>query len=247
MERRRVTVKETLLVIGCVTAVDVAILTTWTIVDPLHYTREILTEDRFGYPLSSVGYCTSDHWQIFASSIGALHLALLLVACYYCYISRGIPTRFSSGRSLSMAMFSNFQIFLLGVPVLIIVGSDTKSSFVVRSMIIWVNDFVVVSLIFGSLMYSWWGDHRDGVDGRAALGNSLRAYATKRSNSQSNSNSNSNSVRASDASGGGPPQMNRDRSWKDALKDALRDERIPKIEEDHPGTDAHHGEVTDHV
>ena len=60
---------------------------------------------------------------------------------------------------MSIAMISNLQIFIVGVPILIILGSDPQSSFFVRSVIIWMNDLAVVTLIFGNLMYSV---HRQG-------------------------------------------------------------------------------------
>jgi len=40
------------------------------------------------------------------------------------------------------------------VPVLFIVGPDPVSSYFVRSIIIWLNDFVVIALIFGHLIYA---------------------------------------------------------------------------------------------
>ena len=51
-------------------------------------------------------------------------------------------------------MISNLQIFMVGVPILIILGTDPQASFFVRSVIIWMNDLAVVTLIFGNLMYS---------------------------------------------------------------------------------------------
>ena len=51
-------------------------------------------------------------------------------------------------------MFSNLQILLISVPVLVIVGKDPTSSLFVQSMVIWLNDFAVVAIIFGNLIYS---------------------------------------------------------------------------------------------
>ena len=51
-------------------------------------------------------------------------------------------------------MVSNLQIFVVAVPVLVILGSDSQSSFFVRCVVIWMNDLVVLLLIFGNLMRS---------------------------------------------------------------------------------------------
>ncbi|CAB9515608.1 acid type B receptor subunit 2 [Seminavis robusta] len=149
-----VSVWETLAVIGAVLAVDVFILILWTALDPLQWQREVLTEDIFGVPLESIGYCTAEHWAIWAGLIATLHLLLMAVACFMCYAARNIPTRFAEGKYISIAMISNLQIFVVGVPILVIIGADPQTGFFVRSVIIWMNDFVVVTLIFGNLIYS---------------------------------------------------------------------------------------------
>ena len=56
--------------------------------------------------------------------------------------------------NFSVAMVSNFQIFVVGIPVLIILGANPISGYFVRVIIVWMNDLVVVCLIFGNLMYS---------------------------------------------------------------------------------------------
>jgi hypothetical protein len=148
-----ISVKETLGLIGGVLLVDVAILVVWTVMDPLRWERWVISADQFGAPLESEGSCYSDLWSIFGGVIALLHLLLMAVACILCYVARDIPTRFQEGKYVSIAMISNLQIFVVGVPILIILGTDPQTSFFVRSVIIWMNDFAVVTLIFGNLIY----------------------------------------------------------------------------------------------
>ncbi|CAB9524661.1 acid type B receptor subunit 2 [Seminavis robusta] len=170
--RNFVSFPETLAVIGAVLAVDIIILILWTALDPLQWQREVLTEDVFGEPLESIGYCTAEHWAIWAGLIAALHVLLMAVACFMCYAARKIPTRFAEGKYISIAMISNLQIFVVGVPILVIIGADPQTGFFVRSVIIWMNDFVVVTLIFGNLIYSV---HFDDVTKENGVGpNSVR-------------------------------------------------------------------------
>lgn len=91
MRRIRVSIQETVFIIGGVLLIDVTILTVWTIVDPLHWERSILISDKFGSALSSEGHCESEHWAIFAGLIALLHFGLMAVACYMCYVARKIP------------------------------------------------------------------------------------------------------------------------------------------------------------
>jgi hypothetical protein len=44
-------------------------------------------------------------------------------------------------------MISNLQIFVVGLPILIILGADSQSGFFVRCVIIWMNDLAVVVLM----------------------------------------------------------------------------------------------------
>jgi 7 transmembrane sweet-taste receptor of 3 GCPR/Bacterial extracellular solute-binding proteins, family 3 len=152
--RVRVTVRETVSVVAGVLLVDIIILTVWTIVDPLHWERTTLTADKYGVSLTSEGHCTSKSWGAFALAIGIFHFALLCIACVMCYLSRGIPTRFSEGSYVSIAMVSNLQIFVVGIPLLIMLGTDPVSSYFVRVVIVWMNDLAVLGLIFGNLIYS---------------------------------------------------------------------------------------------
>ena len=175
MRRQMVTFQETLSVIAVVLVLDVAILTVWTIIDPLRWERSVISADKFGDPLESEGHCTSDHWSWWIGTIAALHLVLLGFACYLCYASRDIPTKFSEGKYVSIAMVSNLQIFIVGVPILIMLGSDPVSSFFVRTVIIWMNDFMVVTLIFGNLIYHV---HFTVIDDRRAVGDTIASAIT---------------------------------------------------------------------
>lgn len=57
MRRHIVTFGETLSVIAASLVVDIVVLIVWTVVDPLAWTRVTISEDQFGEPLESVGYC----------------------------------------------------------------------------------------------------------------------------------------------------------------------------------------------
>eukprot|EP00797_Seminavis_robusta_P017545 Sro261_g101750.2 (915) ;mRNA; r:39799-43392 len=179
MRRNIVTFKETFCVIGAVLALDVTILIVWTVVDPLEWERKVLSEDQFGAALESVGYCNSDQWMVFAGLIAALHLCLLGTACYMCYVSRSIPTKFSEGKYVSIAMISNLQIFVVGVPILVMLGTDPQTGFFVRCVIIWMNDLAVVALIFGNLIYSvhWGPKGEEGKDVKSVVSNAVQQYS----------------------------------------------------------------------
>lgn len=171
LQKKQVTVTQTATVIASLIAVDIAILAIWMAQDPLKWVREIKSKDVFGHVLSSAGYCHSPTAGTYIGLIAALHFAVLTYASYLCYKTRHIPSRFAEGKYLSLAMASNLEVMLLGVPVLIIVGNQPSTGFFVRSAIIFLNDFAVLGFIFGNLVYSvYWGedDTSEPLTGRTA-------------------------------------------------------------------------------
>jgi hypothetical protein len=180
MERLKLTASFTLSNICAITSVDVIICLVWTVVDPMHWTREVLSIDKFGTPLESQGYCTSNHWIAFASTIAVWHLFILGVALILCYQSRNVSSKFSEAKPLIAVMVSQFQVLLVSVPVLIIVGAEGSSSFFVRSAVIWLNDFSVVAIIFGNLIYSVHKTNSQNPDIGAALKEFTSGAAVKK-------------------------------------------------------------------
>jgi len=168
MERTAVTLKDALLIVGGIVGVDVVILAIWTGVDPLQWTRQIVQSDKYG-GMESQGFCSSDYFVLFLSLLAALQFAVLAAGAYFCYVARNIPTTFSEGKFVSLAILSNLQIFLIGLPVLIIVGTDADSSFFVRTGIIWINNMTVIGFVFGNLMYAVHMDNSNVISTRTAI------------------------------------------------------------------------------
>jgi len=171
LQKTTVTVGQTASVIISLVVVDIAILAIWMAQDPLKWVRETKSTDVFGYVLSSAGYCHSSTAGTYIGLIAALHFTVLTYASFLCYKTRHLPSRFAEGKYLSLAMASNLEVMLLGVPVLIIVGNQPSTGFFVRSAIIFLNDFAVLGFIFGNLVYSvYWGEDMSwGNDGGSKL------------------------------------------------------------------------------
>ena len=152
MRRVNVDVRAALQWIAMILVVDLTILMVWQVQDPLKWKRIVLSQDKFGEVLSSVGKCTASNWAYFAGAIAAFHLILFSIASYMCFATRHVPNKLSGARGVSVAMVSNLQIFVVGCPVLLLIGSDPQASYLLRSAMVWVNDFAVVAIIFGELI-----------------------------------------------------------------------------------------------
>jgi len=151
--RKRITNREILKIPACLLIVDLIILAFGSSFDALYWTRDTSSEDKFGEPLSSVGRCTITNggWLI---ALIVFHCVVLVTASYICYVSRNIPNNFSVGKYLSMAIVSNLQIYVIGLPILFFSGQDPVSYTFVLCAIIWINNVTVIGFIFGNLAYS---------------------------------------------------------------------------------------------
>lgn len=176
-QRIEVKTQDTLFFVGGILAIDVTVLLCWTILDPLEWQRVVVDADKYGTTLVSVGYCASEHWHVFTSLLAAFHFALMCFACYVCYITRNLPTLFCEGKYITLAMISNLQIFVVAVPVLVILGlqDQAETSFLLRSVVIWMNDCVVLFLIFGNLMGLFHNDEEEGNDERSIVSAAVRS------------------------------------------------------------------------
>lgn len=179
-----------------VVALNVFILTLWTLVDPLHWVRIRTRSDKLKNPLESQGYCSSESWLVFGGLIGALHFALLAVASYICYCARNIPSKYSQHRVIIIALLSNFQMFIVGTPILVVIAGDTELMLLVRSTVVWMNNLVVICLIFGNLIYHTRMKEQDSGSStstsKLAILDAVREYSASHQSKNSSSNKSTN-------------------------------------------------------
>jgi ABC-type amino acid transport substrate-binding protein len=224
-----VTWQETLCLTGIVLLLDVIVLAIWTLVDPLTWIRIVLLTDKFGYSLESYGICDGS-WITFGSIIASYHVILLGIASYMCYVARDIPGEFSESKYIAMAMISNFQIMLIGIPVLILIGSDPSTSYFVRSTMVWINDFMVVVLIFGNLIHATHFSEKanDKGDIRTMVGSAIKRYSESQQHQHKRNSAGSELFSSGSTPSGGGGNMSRVGDFTRSELDSL----APVAEED---------------
>ena len=78
--------------------VEIVIVVSWSVIDPLEWKREVTAADQFRATLESAGYCTAEYWMLWAGLSDVLHLLLMGIACYMCYVSYSkIPNQVCRG------------------------------------------------------------------------------------------------------------------------------------------------------
>jgi len=134
--------------------VELLVLTAWVLSSPLRWVRRCEEEDEFGFCTESAGHCENvDSWP-FVGTILAMHFLALLYACMLCYQTRRIPTNLAEGRWISMSIVSNLQILMLGVPLLFLVENYPTAAFLVRTIVLFLNDASVILFMFAPKIWS---------------------------------------------------------------------------------------------
>jgi simple sugar transport system substrate-binding protein len=136
------------LMVGC----ELIILLTWQLFSPERWQRHV-TEESDGFVTDSVGECTSDHGWIFAMVLSFFHVICLFYALVLCFQTKHIPSEFAESNWVSLAVMSLFQILVIGIPIYVMVGSDTNIFYFVRTCMVFLQNFTVLSLIMGPKMY----------------------------------------------------------------------------------------------
>ena len=92
--RKTVGVKDVAYIMVAVIAIQAIILTCWQIIDPLLWQREVLSIDGNGYPMKSIGVCTSDHILRYLLPLVIGDAMMLLFALYLGFKTRNISTKY---------------------------------------------------------------------------------------------------------------------------------------------------------
>ena len=131
---------------------DGGVLIAWGQTNPLVYKRIVIATDGKGRPTSSYGTCMPRDddgtlWP-FIAALAGVHALLLIYGAWISYRCRNIVSAFSESKWIAIALVGNLQIFIIGLPVLIIVANDVAANYFIRAMIIFLNDLSVIMLIF---------------------------------------------------------------------------------------------------
>mmetsp|Transcript_19656 Transcript_19656/g.32767 ORF Transcript_19656/g.32767 Transcript_19656/m.32767 type:complete len:1002 (+) Transcript_19656:327-3332(+) len=137
--------RDMLLALVGMVSVDIIIASIWASSDPLTF-----TDTGIGSP-----GCSSSTSGTYITTIAIYHLFMLLLGSVYSYRCRNVSDAFSEAKYVSIAMFSNLQIYVLAVPLLFLVSSDPTSNMFIRSGVVALNDLSVQLLIFLPKIQMW--------------------------------------------------------------------------------------------
>ena len=141
---RRVTVKaqDVLYPFVILMGLNIIVLTTWSVIDPLRWTRTPTNDnsiDKFGRTVDSIAACSSQNKTnqiIFYSLYLVINLCAVAFAIYQSYLARNIRTDLNESFYVALAMATMGEAALIGIPVLIMLRNSPSAYFCARSVVI---------------------------------------------------------------------------------------------------------------
>lgn len=147
--RRRISERDVLKVMLMLCSLMLVIMIIFQIVAPLKWDRSITRFDSSNFRAESSGRCQINKMSgAFLIIATVFHACCLVCAVVLSYQIRKIPVEFNEGKYVTGAIFCLCQVFMIAIPILFIVSSNTTAFFFVEVIIAFVEAFVVMMLIF---------------------------------------------------------------------------------------------------
>ena len=129
---------------------NVAILVTWTIIEPLQWTRNYSSKDQYGRGVETFGTCSfaAGSSRVFLLLLAIFNGLVVVFANYQSYIGRNNPTEFNESSHVAISMASLLECFLVGGPILILVDKSPVADFSVKTILIFVSCCAILLPMF---------------------------------------------------------------------------------------------------
>jgi hypothetical protein len=134
--------KDVILPAAIMFILNIIILLCWTVISPLQWDRVPVDSIQLW---NTVGVCASENEAVEKGcwiAIGCINIGALILSCWQAYQARNHSDQLSEAKGIGFAMFSWFQLTLVGVPVLLLIDTDDVTA----------RYFVQIGLVFLACM-----------------------------------------------------------------------------------------------
>lgn len=130
--------------------VNIIVLTVWTVVDPLLYTRKDAPgTDEWNRVIETYGACEStDSALPYVLVLAILNVGVLLLANYEAYRARNLDSEFSETQYIAIAMASLLQACVIGMPVILLVQDNPLALYLTMGCMLFFVCIAILCLIF---------------------------------------------------------------------------------------------------
>ena len=150
--------------------INALLIIVWDVTAPMHWVVVPLKRDQFNLVVSSIGQCQSSSFTLFSILLMVFLFSLILVGNLISCLTKNLPSKFQEAKWIAYSMISSFQVFAIGLPLMLLTGGDSSSSsesssgssssvstsaaFATRSTFIILNNLGVLAFIFGPKMFN---------------------------------------------------------------------------------------------
>ncbi|CAB9515324.1 Gamma-aminobutyric acid (GABA) B receptor [Seminavis robusta] len=152
MRRTAVTALDVAHIVLVCLVINWALVTAWTIVDPLTWMREdqgtIVDEEAGILTEVSVGKCSSEFMTAWLGSLLGFHLTIMIATNVLLWQLRTVSDRYQESKFITLASLFACEFLLLGIPILIAVGDSSEARHIALVCIIGLTDVGVLLMVF---------------------------------------------------------------------------------------------------
>merc|ERR1719198_990002 len=131
---------------------EVLILLAWAIAAPLKYKRSCLEKEKggtwAGVCVESLGKCRTTMGQAFVAILGFYHGCCILAGMFMCYLVRNLPSIMAEGKWVFTGLYSQAQVFVTAIPVLVMVKDQYLFFTILKSLVICLGDLTTLAMVF---------------------------------------------------------------------------------------------------
>lgn len=178
MRRRKVTIYQVILPFAGVTVCILALMTVWTIHDPLKWDREIVGED----PRNTYGECSMDsHLSSYLAPLGFLVFSAMAATATLCWQLRDVQSDLAESRWIFLGIFAHLQLWAIGIPLLIIADDVSRDvSYIMTAALCFVfSTTLVTSVIWPKIWNYYRGQYFTGASPRKVTVNTSGKTSTR--------------------------------------------------------------------
>jgi hypothetical protein len=111
---------------------SIVVLSVWTAIDPLVWIREPISGfDDEDEPLETYGRCKCENGGIipFLVVLGLLLALVIVLTMNYSWKLKEVSSDFSDSKLIFFGIFTHIQLWLIGIPILVITNAVSKDAF----------------------------------------------------------------------------------------------------------------------
>jgi len=189
-KKRKITIRQVAWPMLVLVVCAVIVLSVWTAVDGLKWTREILNDTG-----ESIGKCDGDNVGVYIGIIAALMLIPTILTGLMAYKTKDVSDHYSEARWIWILFLVQLEVFLVAVPTVILLRDiSTNGRYLGLTFIFWIFPMSTLSLIMVPKVSAY----RKAISGRTEIGSLQRgASCGVRVSGVSAENSNTSSFKTS--------------------------------------------------